>query len=180
MEHTIIFLVEAAKALRVPVVVTEQVPSKLGGTSQRILDAAGITSSQGEVHVPPDVLLESKTKFSMATPAVGRWLKEHNVSRAVLVGAEAHICVEQTTRDLAANGISVDVVADGVSSIRRFERSTALARMAAQAAGGITVTSAEAVAFDWLGDATHPAFKQVQALVKDYAKKANSHALCSL
>lgn len=174
------YLIEAAKAMGVPIVITEQVPDKLGRTSKAVLDAAGITSVEGELHIPPDVLLESKTAFSMATPAVGEWLKSRSISRAVLVGAETHVCVAQTARDLAGNRISVDVVAEGVSSIRAFDRRTALNRMSAQAAGGVTVTSAEAVVFDWLRDATHPAFKQVQALVKSYASVAQGHTLANM
>ncbi len=180
VEHTIVYLVEAAKVLGVPIVITEQVPTKLGRSTKTILDAAGVGMHEGEVFIPPDVLLEEKTAFSMATPAVAEWLRARHIKRAVLVGAETHVCVAQTARDLAANGVSVDIVAEGVSSIRAFDRSTALARMAAQGAGGLTVTTAEAVVFDWLRDASHPAFKQVQALVKNYAEKARSHSLNSM
>jgi hypothetical protein len=31
---------------------------------------------------------------------------------------------------------------------------------------GVTVTTVEAVAFDWLGDAKHPSFRDVSALFK--------------
>jgi nicotinamidase-related amidase len=181
MEGTIEYLISAAKALGVPIVITEQVPTKLGRTTAALLGAAGLTAdANGELMVPPDVLLVDKTRFSMATPVVTRWLGDRRIRRAVLVGAETHVCIAQTARDLAGNGVSVDIIAEGVSSIRVFDRSTALRRMAAQGAAGLTVSSAEAAVFEWLGDATHPAFKQVQALVKAYSVKATAHALTAL
>ena len=85
-------------------------------------------------------------------------------SRAVvLVGMETHVCVQQTALGALQRGYEVVLLADAVCSRSEEDRSTALALMRHE---GVKVTSVEALAFDWLGDARNPAFKQVSAIVK--------------
>ena len=138
-------LAEAATLLGVPVLATEQVPEKLGPTVGRLA---------GYPH-----LVSPKSRFA----ADGSGLVPPGRSEIVVAGAEAHVCVLQTVLTLAADGHRVLVVADAVGSRDPQDRAAALER--ARAAGAEIVTS-EMVLFEWLGDATHPRFREVQKLLK--------------
>ena len=81
-----------------------------------------------------------------------------------MCGAETHVCVFQTIRDLmAAPGANVHVAADAVCS-----RTKANWRIGLDLARqhGATVTSAETVVFDLLGRAGTDEFKAISKVVK--------------
>ena len=113
----------------------------------------------------------SKKKFSMLTPEVEAKLAEMQAEEGqapfesfIVVGLETHVCVQQTCLDLLAKGHDVHLAADGISSMRAFDRTVALERLRAACA---FVTTAESLVFELLGDATHPNFKACSALVKN-------------
>ena len=150
-------LVEACHALSVPIICTEQYPKALGHT------VGPLTIDRGAV-IP-------KTQFSMVTDEVRERLVAVStgpdaLQAVVLSGIEAHVCVLQTALDLRCMGLEVHVIADGVSSRNPVDRVFAYDRMRA---AGCVVTTSEAVIFELLGDAKHPQFKTVQALVKTLA-----------
>ncbi|VDM60124.1 unnamed protein product [Angiostrongylus costaricensis] len=93
-------LVDAARILEIPIIVTEQYPKGLGRTTPELgLD---------------DIRKYEKTKFSMCVPELDSML--NSTENIVLVGIEAHACVLQTTFDLLEKGKNVHVVVDAVSS----------------------------------------------------------------
>ena len=63
----------------------------------------------------------------------------------------------------SAPGLEVHVPIDGVVSRRADHRDAGFSLI--ERAGGIRTTS-ESIAFDWLGDAGRPEFKQVAALLR--------------
>ncbi|VDL83708.1 unnamed protein product [Nippostrongylus brasiliensis] len=91
-------LVDAARILDIPIVVTEQYPKGLGHTVPEL----GLAD---EKKYP-------KTRFSMCVPE----LDVPSSNNVILVGIEAHACVLQTTLDLIEKGKTVHVVVDAVSS----------------------------------------------------------------
>ncbi|RMZ82176.1 hypothetical protein DV738_g1716, partial [Chaetothyriales sp. CBS 135597] len=93
--------------------------------------------------------------------------------QVILVGIETHICVTQTALDLLQIGHEVYILVDGVSSCNAGERGVALERLRK---AGATVTTSESILFELLGDASHPAFKAVNALVKE-TKESTKQAL---
>lgn len=126
-----------------------------------------------------------KLRFSMVSDEVMRhveatpqpaWAVEDGLegalARVVLVGIEAHVCVQGTALDLLERGIDVHVVAEGVSSQRRLDRSVALERMRQ---AGACITTAEAAALALVRGADHPNFKQVsKRLIKHNADRENT------
>lgn len=72
--------------------------------------------------------------------------------QVAITGIEAHICVSQTTLDLLADGHSVYVLADGVSSSHRAQAKIALDRLAK---AGAVITTSEAWLYELMGDANH-------------------------
>ena len=139
-------LLQAARILDLPVVVTEQYPKGLGTTVP-------------EVGLDGEEPLE-KVCFA-ASEADGFDLQGRD--QALLCGIEAHVCVSQTAHDLIAQGIEVHVARDAVTSRRRQDRDVGLRKM--ERAGAV-ITSVETALFELLGRAGTPEFKEVQALVK--------------
>ena len=80
----------------------------------------------------------------------------------VLVGAETHVCVAQTTLDLLHAGLHVFLPVDAIASRGQLDHDTAQRRL--EQAGAV-LTTVEAIAFEWIADAAHPQFKAISAMV---------------
>ena len=138
-------LVQAARILSLPAVVSEQYPRGLGHTA-------------AEVGLQDEPRIE-KTVFSLAR-AEGFDLGGRD--QALVCGIEAHVCVSQTVHDLLEDGIEVHVPADAVGSRHQLDYERGLARMER---AGATVSSVEAALFELLERAGTPEFKAVQKLI---------------
>jgi nicotinamidase-related amidase len=145
--HNAGVLVQGARELGLPVVVTEQYPKGLGHTVPELAE-----------HLE-GVERHAKTVFS-ATRADGFDLEGRD--QALVCGIEAHVCVEQTVQDLLDRGIEVHVAADAVSSRTALNRRLGLEKMERS---GAWVTSTEMALFELLGEAGTPEFKAIQKLV---------------
>ena len=147
--HSAATLLDGAKALDLPVRVTQQYPKGLGETVAEVAE-----------HLPEGVEPIDKVCFS-AAQADGFDLGGRD--QALVCGIEAHVCVNQTVLDLLDSGVEVHVVADGVAS--RTEQNRDLGLHKAEQAGAV-LTSVETALFELLGGSDAPEFKEVQALVK--------------
>ena len=146
-------LLQAAQALEIPVVYTEQYPKGLGPTVPAILE-----------HMPAMSVYQEKTVFSCcAADGFMQSLRTIGRGQIVLIGQEAHVCVLQTALGLASEGFRVFVVENLVCSRSFANKQNALARMRE---AGIVVTCLESVLFEWLRDAVHPQFKAVSNLIR--------------
>jgi len=147
-------LVSAAKTLEIPIIATQHNSKGLGQIISAIRE-----------DLPGDVEPTEKTCFSCCT-ATGF---ERNLERqpdrkqVVMVGMEAHICVLQTASGLLRWGYQVFVAEDAVCSRHPAHRANAVERMRH---GGIQITSAESVGFEWLGDSSHERFREVWSLFR--------------
>ena len=141
----LVILIQGARLLELPVVLTEQVPAKLGKTVEAVQKAAG------EKALP-------KTKFSAAEE--GKSLER---KRILVAGCETHVCIRQTVYDLRLKELTPVVVADAVGSRHGGDRDVALAEMRGD---GVVVSTVEAVLFELLGGSEHPKFREIQALLK--------------
>ncbi len=138
-------LVQAARILDMPTIVSEQYPKGLGHTAP-------------EVGLDDERSIE-KTVFSAAR-ADGFDLGER--AQAIVCGIETHVCVSQTVHDLLDQGIEVHVPADAVGSRHAIDYERGLERM--ERAGAV-VTTVEASLFELLERAGTPEFKAVQKLI---------------
>ena len=147
-------LLEAADALGVSLLATEQYPQGLGPTLAPIKERLAAK----------DVPILSKLEFSAAdAPGFAEALAARRPRSVVVMGMETHVCVFQTVRELTLRGLTVHVPLDGVASRRDDHRAAGLDLC--RAAGAI-VTTAETVAFDWLRKAGGDAFKRVSKVVR--------------
>lgn len=144
-------LVQGANLLRIPVWATEQYPAGLGSTVAALLPLLPHRSE--------------KTGFSCCVlPELIEQLHGRGIRHVAVAGAEAHVCVAQTALDLMEMGFEVQVAADAVGSRNPRDRDFALRRLETS---GATISTTEAILFEWLETADHPAFKGVSALVKN-------------
>ena len=139
-------LVEGARVLGLPVIVTEQYPKGLG-------------AKVPEVGLDGETVLE-KTVFA-APRAEGFDLGGRD--QVLVCGIETHICVHQSVAALREQGVEVQVAADAVSS--RTPQNKALGLERAVEAGA-KVTSVEMALFELLGEAGSDEFKEIQRLIK--------------
>jgi nicotinamidase-related amidase len=138
-------LLEGARILGLPALVSEQYPKGLGHTAP-------------EVGVQDERTVQ-KTAFS-AVRADGFNLG--GAAQAIVCGIETHVCVSQTVHELLALEVEVHVPADAVGSRHRIDHERGLERL--QRAGAV-VTTVEAVLFELLERAGTPEFKAVQQLI---------------
>ena len=144
-------LLQLARVLELPVVVTEQNPKGLGPTIDS-LEMAGL---------PVETV--TKMTFSAAVPELLAVLASHKRKQIIVVGIETHVCVFQTVRDLQRQGYQCYLVSDAADSRTELNYRTALDLMREM---GAVITSAEIVTFDLLGRAGTPEFKQILTKVK--------------
>lgn len=147
-------LIDAAKILGLSVLATEQYPAGLGPTVPELAQ-----------RLPNDI--PAKLSFSCAGCAgLFDSLGDRGITRLLVCGIEAHVCVQQTVLDLLAAGWRVYVAVDAVGSRFDVDYRTALARMDAS---GATLTTVEAALFEWCQVAGTPQFKQISQLVRQPA-----------
>ncbi len=154
-ESRCVILLKAAKALAVPVTVSEQYPKGLGHT------VPGLAAEIGNAPV------FEKTAFSCWKD---EGLREHMIVHheagrplVILAGIESHVCVMQTAADLSAAGFGVFAVADAMASRAPASHALALERMRQN---GVAVVNTEMIIFELLGKAGTAEFKAFSALVR--------------
>ncbi len=167
-------LAQLAGLMQVPVVATEQNPSRLGPTVEGL--QAALQQARARTL--------SKMQFSAVEEGLGEWLRpepqapqgnarslpKHLQKPAaaqrqtiVLAGCEAHICMLQTALDLLEDAFEVWVVTDACTSRTERNRDAAFDRLAS---AGVELVTTEMVAYEWLRSAEHPAFKAMLKLIK--------------
>jgi hypothetical protein len=145
------FITEVAQLLHVPILISEQYPQGLGPTIASLKDKS-------------DLPVIAKTTFSAFACEAWRKTLERTGCRTIcLAGMETNICVMQTALNLLDAGYRVQLITDAVQARRTHDHDLALQRLTH---AGATITTAETLAFEWLGDASDPAFKQISQLVK--------------
>jgi nicotinamidase-related amidase len=83
--------------------------------------------------------------------------------QVLLTGMEAHVCVYRTAIDLVAQGYRVELVEDAIGSRIATNKDLAVRKMTAL---GVGLTSTEMALFELMGDCEHPAFRQIQAIIR--------------
>ncbi|HJN08557.1 MAG: isochorismatase family protein [Pirellulaceae bacterium] len=144
-------LIDGAKILGVPVTGTEQYPRGLGPTTEVL------ASRLGEI--------PSKLTFSCGgCPQLFDGFRDAGIYKLLVVGIEAHVCVQQTVLDALADGFQIYLAVDAVGARHDIDYQTALRRMESS---GATLTTTEAALFEWCDAAGTSEFKQVSALVRE-------------
>lgn len=142
-------IVDGAKALEIPVLVTEQYPKGLGHTV---------------VTLPNGVEVVEKTYFNaLLEEGMLDKIKAYGKKQVIILGIETHICVYQTACALMEAGFEVYVVKDACASRNKYEFKQGIEAMRDN---GAKISCVEMILFEWLKGAKNPKFKEVQALIK--------------
>ncbi len=150
--RNVLKLIEGAKVLEIPVVLTEQYPKGLGPTLPEIKELL------------PDIKPIEKVCFNCCDEgAFGRSLESLKRKQVLIAGIEAHICVYQTAMALSRDGYEVQVVGDCVSSREPENKLVSLMKMGA---AGVSPTTMEMALFELLKVAEGDKFKQISNIVK--------------
>ncbi|MBI1733374.1 MAG: isochorismatase family protein [Gammaproteobacteria bacterium] len=153
LQRNTTLLLRAAAALGVSVLASEQSRETMGDLEPDVVRL-----------LPKDARRYQRTGFSlMGSDSFKSDLAASGKRQAVLCGMEAHICVLQTALDLVRAGYETFLVSDAVCSRQRESYEIALARLRE---GGVVITDAESVLYEWLGDGSHPQLKTLQALIR--------------
>lgn len=145
-------LIKGFKALSLPIIITEQIPQKLGQTLPQI--AAALDGVKPIAKESFSCWGERNFKEQLETS--GR-------KDVVLLGIETHVCVYQTAVDLISNGYHLHLVADAVSSRTPENRRIGIDAMKS---AGAQITSTEMVLFELLRTAADPKAKELFKIVK--------------
>lgn len=141
-------LIEAARLIDIPRLFTEQNARGLGSTVEALP-----VEEDGVVH----------KQFFDACREDGFLARIPPDSHVVVVGCEAHVCVQQTVLGLLTASRRTYVVRDAIGSRFAENKEAAIRRM--ERHGAETVTT-EMVVFEWLQTAEHPQFRPAIALIK--------------
>jgi nicotinamidase-related amidase len=145
-------LIQAAKLLEVPMLMTEQYPKGMGPTDPQILEVL-----EGVDNI-------AKVTFSCCgVDDFNRKIRESGKKQIVVMGIEAHVCVLQTVLDLIHREYFVFVPYDAISSRKEGDCRNALERMRQ---AGASVGSVESAVFELLERGGTQIFKEVARLIK--------------
>jgi nicotinamidase-related amidase len=145
-------LIRTAQILEIPILWCQQVPGALGPTVPEIAELLN--------GIEP----VNKSAFSCCRADQFRdKLRTMRRNQVLLCGIESHVCVYQTAVDLLAKGLTVNVVADAISSRTPENKRVGIDRMAAS---GAAITCVEMALFELLRTAEHPKFRHIARLIK--------------
>ncbi len=145
-------LVRGMQVFGIPVIVTEQIPEKLGPTIEPVASLL------------PDAPRIPKADFSCCgDEKIMKALKAAERRKVLLCGIETHVCVYQTAIDLLGFGYDVYLVADAVSSRTVLNREIGIRKMCDE---GARLASTEMVLFELIRSADDPKFREIFKIVK--------------
>jgi len=165
-------LAQMARLLHIPLIGTEQNPSKLGENPPEIKNLCDRTLAKMQFSAVEEGLGEWLRPPIQAPVGNARSLPKHlqkpantptERSSIVIAGCEAHVCLLQTALHLLEDEFEVWVVTDACSSRTERNRDAAFDRLAG---AGAELVTTEMVAFEWIRSAEHPQFKALQSLIK--------------
>ncbi|MDD5544538.1 MAG: hydrolase [Acidobacteriia bacterium] len=148
-------MIECAKILNVPILLTQQYPQGLGVTLPALRKL-----------LPDTVKPIDKTEFGcFNNPEFHAAIQEQKPHRNTLLvaGIESHICVTQTVLGALQEGFHVHVASDATSSRTPFNWKIGLDRMGE---AGALMSSTEMIVYELLGRSGTPEFKAMLSHLK--------------
>ncbi len=171
---TISRVIDAARSLGIPILVSEQYPERLGATIPEL--AAKLPPADSKRMFSCRELWPLWSERLQGKSSEGSSSKESDVApqldppslltqrdQWILCGIESHVCILQTAMDLLSLGCNPVLIADAISARSQLDHDLALRRMES---AGIQVATSESVLFEWCETSLHPKFKTISEIVK--------------
>jgi nicotinamidase-related amidase len=147
-------LIKAIKSFGLPLIVTEQVPEKLGPTVDYLS------------RLIPSVNPIKKNSFSVfGSEEFHINLNEQRLSHLVFVGIETSICIYLSAVDALKSGLEVTILYDCVGARRSKEDESVVLEKLEKA--GCHILPLESFLYGYMGTAEHPSFRQISKLVRE-------------
>lgn len=153
IEANTLRLIAGIKALKLPVLVTEQYSKGIGPTINSVIDALGNDYQPIE-------------KMSFSCCGNEKFINKLNKTgkkNIIVFGIESHVCVLQTVIDLANSGFQPIVIEDCISSRKLSDKQTAVERMRQE---GAIVSSYESILFELLVESGTEDFKAISKIIR--------------
>ncbi len=147
-------MIRGVRVLNIPVIATEQYPRGIGATVAPVRDV--LAGSAAQTMEKPTFSAWADRKIRDAIIALDR-------PQVIIVGVEAHVCVQQTALDLASRDYDVYVCADATGSRGRMDYECALNRMRQNR---VVVTTVESALLELCQSSAAPHFKAFLEIMK--------------
>ena len=148
------FALKAAELVGVSVAVSEQIPEKLGTTTEAL-------SGSWDVITP----VFDKSAFSaFEAEGLKRWIESKQIDHLLLAGIETSICVYQTALHALGADIGVTILSDCIGERRLEDRYPVLEQLLYMDAH---ILPSETIFYSLLASAEHPKFREFNELVKE-------------
>jgi nicotinamidase-related amidase len=148
------FVVQAAKLLGVSVAATEQLPEKLGHTTEAL----------SQIWNPNTPVFDKSSFSAFEAEGLHRWIETNQIDHLLIAGLETSICVYQTAIQAMGEEIGVTLLSDCITERRTEDRAPVLNQLLAMEAH---VLPSETIFYSLLGSAEHPQFREFTQLVKN-------------
>ncbi len=150
------FAIDAAQALGITTLFTEQVPRKLGHTNAKLLRRARA----------PKVF--HKESFSaLNAPGIERYLRDNEIYHLLVCGLETPICIYQTGLQAVDEDIDVTFLVDALGCRRADDAPHAIEALRRL---GCQVLPTETLFYSLIGEVNHPRFRALNDLVKTFSQ----------
>jgi len=151
--------IKAFKYFDLSILLTEQVPNKMGSTVEDVDKL--ITTSDSII---------SKHSFSaFGSDLFLNKLKELSCKNLILGGIETSICIYLTAIDALSYGFNVTILSDCVACRRFNDGQSVLHNLQAK---GVSVLPLESFLFSKLRSSEHPQFKEISAMIRHRATES--------
>ncbi|MBT3668069.1 MAG: isochorismatase family protein [Opitutae bacterium] len=154
----LLLLIQSIKILKIPLIITEQVPEKLGDTSEIL-----------STHLSDHNRIPKATFSIFGSDQFTNQLNELNINHLILTGIETSICIYLSAIDALKAGYDVTILSDCVGARRTEDGSVALKKLESS---GCHIIPLESFLYGYLGTAEHPDFRVISKLVRN---RVNEH-----
>ena len=145
-------LLKSYEILGENIYLSEQNPSKLGSTIEKLLPQTNFKTFE-------------KMEFSIANnKQFNNELSFKKIKQLIICGFETHICIQQSVLGFLKNNFKVYLVADAMSSRKVIDHDIAVERMKLE---GATLATSESIIFELCETSSRAEFKNISNIIKN-------------
>lgn len=150
------FAIDAARALGIVTLFTEQAPNKLGHTNAKLLRRARAPK-----------LFHKESFSALSSPGIEGYLRDNEIYHLLVCGLETPICVYQTGLQAVDQDTDVTFLVDALGCRRPEDATYAIEALRGL---GCQILPTETVFYSLLGTVTDPSFRAFNNLVKTFSE----------
>jgi nicotinamidase-related amidase len=139
--------------LNLPVILTEQVPHKLGRTHEKVRSLIS----------PSDLVFEKDSFSAFGSEQFVCHLKSHDFNHLVLAGVETSICIYLTAISAIKHGLNVTILSDAVSGRRECDAIDVFYDLRNR---GVSIIPLETFLYSLLHSSNHSCFKDISLMIR--------------